>query len=192
MRLDKVRTGHSLKHWLMLKLAPLVTGAPAPDLVRVLFYRREFFGGPVGPFQQAVLRGPSDWTIGERELFATFVSAKNSCRFCVDVHSTIAGRLVGHKVVDALLADLDDAPVSDKAKCMLRFLEKLTLDPERVCPEDVEPLRAAGIRDEAIVDAIYVCMIFCLFNRLVDAFGCSPLTAKQLDASATMLLKGYD
>ena len=192
MRLDKVRTGHTLKRWLMIKLAPLVIGAPVSDLVRILFYRREFFGGPAGDLQQAVLRGKSDWTTGERELFATFVSAKNSCRWCVDVHSTVAGRLVGHKVVDALLADLEEAPVTDKAKCMLTFLEKLTLEPHRVERADVQTLRAAGIRDEAIVDGIYVCAIFCMLNRLVDAFACAPLTPKQLDATAKVVLKSYE
>jgi AhpD family alkylhydroperoxidase len=27
------------------------------------------------------MRGPSDWSVGERELFAAFVSNLNQCRF---------------------------------------------------------------------------------------------------------------
>ena len=81
MRLGKLDTGHSLKRWMMLKLAPMVMGAPAPDILRVLWYRPQFFGKPAGPVQQAVMRGPSDWSTGERELFAAFVSRLNQCQF---------------------------------------------------------------------------------------------------------------
>ena len=76
---------------------------------------------------------------------------------------------------------------------MLHFLEKLTMSPERVGPDDVAPLRAAGIRDEAILDGIYVCLVFSTFNRLVDAFGCAPLTPSQARLAADILLKaGYE
>src|SRR6266498_788283 len=90
MWLNRVRTGHRLKEWLMLKLVPVVLGAPVPDIVRVLFYRRDFCGVYLATLQQRLLRGSSDWSIGERELFAAFVSAKNCCRFCIDAHSAIA------------------------------------------------------------------------------------------------------
>jgi uncharacterized peroxidase-related enzyme len=177
----------------MLKLSPLVTGAPAVDILRILWYRSEFFGKPAGPLQQAVMRGPSDWTIGERELFAAFISAKNLCRFCLDAHSAVAAKVVGHELVDQVLADVDRSDVSEKARTMMHFLEKLALTPEAVKPDDIAPLRAAGIRDEAIVDGIYVCTIFSTFNRLVDAFGCAPPTPKQMDAAAKILLTaGYE
>jgi len=178
----------------MLKLSPIVSGAPAPDILRILWYRSEFFGKPVAPLQQAVMRGPSDWTIGERELFAAFISAKNLCRFCLDAHSAVAAKVVGHELVDAVLADIEDAPISDKARAMMHFLEKLALTPEAVKGEDIKRLRAARIRDAAIVDGIYVCTIFSTFNRMVDAFGCAPPTPKQMDGIAKMLLSssGYE
>jgi len=90
------------------------------------------------------------------------------------------------------MADVDSAPISEPARRTLRFLEKLTLEPDRVTTEDLAPLRAVNIRDEAILDAIYICGTFCALNRLVDAMGCTPMTPKQIDASAKMLLeKGY-
>ena len=52
----------------------LLMGGPPPDVVKTLLYRREFFGKPIGDLFQAVLRGPSEWSVGERELFAAFVS----------------------------------------------------------------------------------------------------------------------
>jgi len=63
------------------------------------------------------------------------------------------------------------APIEPKLREMLGFLEKLTLSPNDVQPGDVEPLRAAGVSDRAILDAIYVCFLFNLMDRVADALG---------------------
>jgi hypothetical protein len=51
------------------------------DISLALRYRPELFGRPFGELLQDVMKGPSDWTEGERELFAAFVSAQNQCPF---------------------------------------------------------------------------------------------------------------
>jgi hypothetical protein len=51
------------------------------DVVRTLVYRSELFGWAFSEALQRVMRGPSDWSVGERELFAAFVSARNQCPF---------------------------------------------------------------------------------------------------------------
>ena len=51
------------------------------DVVRTMRYRSDMFGQPFSAALQRVMRGPSDWSVGERELFATFVSAQNQCPF---------------------------------------------------------------------------------------------------------------
>jgi hypothetical protein len=51
------------------------------DVVRTMRYRSELFGRPFSAALQQVMRGPSDWPVGERELFAAFVSAQNQCPF---------------------------------------------------------------------------------------------------------------
>src|SRR5439155_1029874 len=56
-------------------------GRRVPDVVRTLFYRPELFGRPFSAWLQQVMRGPSDWSVGERELFAAFVSRRNNCPF---------------------------------------------------------------------------------------------------------------
>lgn len=47
----------------------------------MLRYRPELFGGPFSEALQDVMRGPSDWSVAERELFAAFVSSLNQCVF---------------------------------------------------------------------------------------------------------------
>lgn len=68
-----------------------------------------------------------------------------------------------------MLADWRTAPLDPKLSATLGFLEKLTLAPENVHPADVAPLRAAGVRDEGIEDAIQVCVLFNIYDRLADA-----------------------
>ena len=80
MRLRKVHTGHGLRDKAMLGVMRLLMGH-APGVVRTLMYRKEFFGQPWTKLTQQVMRGPSEWTVGERETFAAFVSRLNQCVF---------------------------------------------------------------------------------------------------------------
>jgi hypothetical protein len=80
MRLKKVHSGHGLRDKAMLGMMRLITGH-APGVVRTLMYRKEFFGRPWTDLTQQVMRGPSQWTVGERETFAAFVSQLNKCVF---------------------------------------------------------------------------------------------------------------
>lgn len=63
------------------KLEKVLAGKPAPDVARVIAYRPELFGIPFSQCLEDVMRGHSEWSVGERELFAAFVSHKNKCPF---------------------------------------------------------------------------------------------------------------
>lgn len=63
------------------KLNQVLADEPVSDVVRVMSYRSNIFGQAFIDGLQEVLRGPSDWSVGERELFAAFVSHKNACRY---------------------------------------------------------------------------------------------------------------
>jgi hypothetical protein len=80
MRLKTVHSGHRFGDKLMLGVMRLVMGH-APGVVRTLMYRKAFFGQPFSELTQRVMRGPSEWTVGERETFAAFVSRLNQCVF---------------------------------------------------------------------------------------------------------------
>jgi hypothetical protein len=50
-------------------------------VLKTINYRPELFGRPFSDALDAAMRGPSDWSPGERELFAAFVSVLNQCPF---------------------------------------------------------------------------------------------------------------
>jgi hypothetical protein len=81
VRLRRVHQGHTaLRDRALLAVMRLVQGH-APGVVRTLLYRKEFFGRPWSVLTQQVMRGSSDWTVGERETFAAVVSRFNQCVF---------------------------------------------------------------------------------------------------------------
>lgn len=71
----------------------------------------------------------------------------------------------------AALEDWRTAPLPEGVRAMLGYLEKLTLAPDTIGPGDLEPLRAAGLDDDAITDAVHVCALFSIYDRLADAMG---------------------
>ena len=91
-----------------------------------------------------------------------------------------------------MLTDWRTAPLDPKLRATLGFLEKLTLAPGDVGPADVAALRAAGVSDEAIEDAIQVCVLFNVYDRLADAFSFYLPGADGYAASGRSLLaRGY-
>ena len=92
----------------------------------------------------------------------------------------------------AVLDDWRSAPIDAKLRAQLEFLEKLTLRPDEVRPRDVEPLRAAGLSDTAIEDAIQVCALFNIYDRMADSLGWYLPDADGYAASAQNLMRrGY-
>ena len=92
-----------------------------------------------------------------------------------------------------MLEDVRTAPVAGRLRAMLEFLEKLTLAPEQVGAGDVAALRKAGLSDAAIEDAVHVCALFNIYDRLADSFAFHVPDAHGFAFSAKMLLRyGYD
>ena len=78
--------------------------------------------------------------------------------------------------VQAILEDLETAPIPEAERVLFRFLEKVNREPEHIHPEDVEAVKAAGWTDEALYDAITVCALFNFYNRWIDATGVHALS----------------
>ncbi len=95
-------------------------------------------------------------------------------------------------MVEAVLTDWRTAPVSAKLHATLGFLEKLTLDPAEVGPADVTPLRAAGVSDAAIEDAIHACVLFNIYDRMADSLNFHlPGPAGMAASGRSLMKRGY-
>jgi hypothetical protein len=81
VRLACVESGHEPSEAKVLELIRVQRGAEPPDVLKTLRYRPELFGRPYSEALDLAMRGSSDWSIGERELFAAFVSSLNQCPF---------------------------------------------------------------------------------------------------------------
>jgi alkylhydroperoxidase family enzyme len=68
---------------------------------------------------------------------------------------------------------------------MLGFLEKLTLSPGAVGAEDGLALRGAGIDAQAAVDAIYVCILFNIIDRVADSLDFAVPTPEDFARTAS-------
>lgn len=192
MRLEILNSGYSLRTKALFGLIRAFSRQPVPDAARLTFYRPEFYGAPAKELTHEVMRGPSAWSVGDRELMAAFVSKVNENAFCVGAHTaTAAGAYRDQAKVEAVLSDLETAPIDERLRATLRMLGKLTSEHE-VTPDDMRAVLAAGATRAHIEDALAVCFAFNVTDRLADAFGFELLSREGFEAGAKFLLKrGY-
>ena len=81
IRLSVVDHGHAPGEAAFLQEVRERSGREPSGVVKTLLYRPELFGQPFSAELDEVMRGPSDWSAGERELFAGFTSLLNQCPF---------------------------------------------------------------------------------------------------------------
>ena len=190
MRLEILDRGHSLGTKALLGMIRLVSRQPVVDAVKLAFYRKEFYGA--GDLTHEAMRGPSEWSIGDRELMAAVVSAANESPFCIAAHSATSGLWYGDRAkVAAALADLDTAPIEEPLRATLRLLGKLTRE-HTIDADDIRGVLSAGASRAQIEDALAVCLAFDITARLANAFDFAIATPAAMDAGAQHLLKrGY-
>jgi uncharacterized peroxidase-related enzyme len=192
VRLDILNHGYRPGTKLLFALIRLFSGHPMPDAARLVFYRPDFYGARAKEFTHEAMRGPSAWSVGDRELMAAYVSKVNESAFCVGAHTATASRAYqdGPKVA-AVLADLESAPVEEGLRATLRMLGKLTAE-GKLSAGDVRDVLSAGVSPQQVKDALAVCAAFNTTGRLADAFGFQMLTPEGFEAGAKYLLKrGY-
>jgi uncharacterized peroxidase-related enzyme len=190
MRLAILDRGHRLRTKALLTLIRLVSRQPVVDAVKLALYRPDFYGG--GDLTHEAMRGPSTWSIGDRELMAAFVSKVNECPFCLAAHSATSGLWYGDDVkVVATLADVETAPIEKPLRATLRMVGKLTRE-HSIGAGDIRAVLAQGVSPEQIEDALAVCLAFNITDRLANAFDFDVASPAAMNAGARHLLaRGY-
>jgi hypothetical protein len=74
--------------------------------------------------------------------------------------------------------------VDEPLRATLGFLEKLTLRPDELRAQDAEDVFAAGVREDALIDAIHVAALFTMIVRLADSFDWHVPLDQELAARA--------
>ncbi len=74
-------------------------------------------------------------------------------------------------MVEAIVFDYRNAPISRAELALLEFAEKLTREPSSCRERDIDLLRQAGWSDPAILDTTLVISYFNFVNRISDGLG---------------------
>lgn len=192
MRLPILDDGHTLPSRAFFLMLRAMSGQAVPAVVKLLTYRGNYFGSPMKAVTQEAMRGPSAWSVGDRELMAAVVSKANSCQYCVNAHSAVATKAYKNpEKVSATLKNLDSAELEAPLRATLKMLDKLTREGQ-VSAEDMRAVLDAGATRAQIEDALAVAYSFNVINRLADSFGFAVPGPKAFEVAAKFLLAiGY-
>jgi uncharacterized peroxidase-related enzyme len=171
---------------------PLSEGLPG--ISGLLAFRPET-AKPLRALAEVLLRGPSSLTSGEREMIATFVSARNDCNFCQASHRAAAAHHLDgdYGLVDAVRDDFRNAPVTAKLKALLEIAARVLESGGSVTAGDIAQARAEGATDLEIHDTVLIAAAFCMYNRYVDGLATfAPTDERAYDEmGARMAKSGY-
>ena len=95
--------------------------------------------------------------------------------YCALAHGAVlANAVFDPATVTAIATDAGGAPLEPRERAMMRFVEKLVREADRITAADVDALRAHGYRDEEIFDHAAAGAARCFFSKLLDALGVEP------------------
>jgi len=192
MRLAILDSGHGLSTKALFALIRAASRQPVLDVIKLVKYRADFYGVPMQRVTQEAMRGPSGWSVGDRELMAAVIAKTNGCEWCTKAHAAVAeGAYRDGARVSAVLSDFETAPIEEPLRATLRMLSKLSRE-HAVTADDMRAVLAAGVSRDQIEDALAVCFSFNTIGRLADAFGFFVPGPKAFEAGAKYLLaRGY-
>jgi len=190
MRLAILDKGHRFGTKLLFGIIRIVSRHPVLDVIKLTHYRPDFYGAQAVTHE--AMRGPSEWSVGDRELMAAVIARTNESAWCTTAHSAVATRAYGDRAkVDAVLADLETAPIEAPLRATLRMLRKLA-QTQTVDADDMRAVLAAGVSPEQVKDALAVAFVFNITARLAEAFDFATPEPAAFESGARYLLaRGY-
>lgn len=151
---------------------PFLPSLPDPAHLRDLYARFPENVQPLMVYTDGLLRGAGELSVGERELIATYVSALNACTFCAGAHRAYAEVFgIDGALIDALIEDVDSAPVDERLRPILAYVAKLNTLPSKLVQRDAQAVYDAGWSEAALYEAVQVCALFNMMNRIIEGTG---------------------
>ena len=192
MRLRTLDKGETVGHTLLFHFISLIAGVRLPDAARIVLYHKDFYGKAMASWTDQTMRGPSNWSVGERELLAAMVAKWNVCSFCVTAHGAMAALELGDPFVNTALQNPGKINPSGKLKQILVLLEKLVKTPESLSTMDIKRIMDQGINRKELEDAMAVTAVFSITVRCANAFDFAQLDKEDaIRMAKQMLARGY-
>ena len=113
------------------------------------------------------------------ETIGVQVSLLNKCSYCVQHHSAGLKRILWDEpgrfeaIAEELKRDEPGTVFSVAERAALAYVRKLTIDPRAITNDDIESMRAAGLKDGEILELNQVAAYFAYANRTVTGLGVS-------------------
>ncbi len=149
-----------------------------------LGYVRNFLKLPFGPGRLALYQGYLDKLMRapdgelppvERELMALITSVENRCEVCILSHGGALKKYgMDPHLVDTLCLAWRRAELTPRQHALAEFASKLTLHVADVDATLIGGLRAAGLSEAEILEAVQVVAIYNSNNRINNALGMQP------------------
>ena len=163
------------------------------DVIKLVKYRADFYGGPMARVTQEAMRGPSTWSVGDRELMAAFVAEDQPVRVLYEGALCGCARGISRREegLRSVVRISRPRSIEEPLRATLLMLGKLTRE-HKVDADDMRAVLAAGASRQQIEDALAVCFSFNVIGRLADAFGFFVPGPEAFEAGAKYLLaRGY-
>lgn len=114
-------------------------------------------------------------SLAERELIGVVVSSINGCVTCLIIHEYKLGQLIGdHSRARRMAINYRTVELSAQERAIADFVVKVTEEPGRLEPADLQQLRDAGLSDAKIFYVIEMAAIYNFTNRIMSAYGMRP------------------
>ena len=146
------------------------------NVMRVHSLRPNTMRGHVALYRAALHDDSNTLPMWLQETISSYVSILNDCPYSLANHWANAKHLIGDnekadKIKAALNKRAPETVFSGAELALMRYTEKLTLNPGTMAQADVQALKDAGIDDGEILEANQIIGYFNYVNRLLNGLG---------------------
>jgi uncharacterized peroxidase-related enzyme len=145
-----------------------------PNVIRSFSFRPQRLRNFINTYNELML-SETALTKLEREMIAVVVSSANRCYYCLVAHGQAVRQLSGDpELGEMLVMNYRVAPLEPRARAILDFAWKLTVDSHGIGDSDRQGLRDVGLDDQGIWDVIETAAFFNLSNRMAAGLDMMP------------------